>query len=490
MKPLLELRVLAGPALGGCIELTAGSHVVGSGDACDIVLTADTTVAKRHLVLEIREPAGADAGEVEVLARPAGEASVIINGLAIPAEGTRLPKGEILGLGFTALAWRLPGEAWGPITLVPLEFAQLTQKQTPASVQDTAPEPEKTARTQPERPPPEPAAQQTAPPPPRTPRRTWKWGGIALIALLLVAAMATTVLGRDNSGATVQKLKDELQRTGFETVSVALEADRRALVLSGTVPNDKDLNRLLQIAGQQPLRVHMNVRVGDDQLRSLRETLNAHGFFPEVTYLDARNTQLHLALYLQDAYAENRMLALGRDIPGLRAASRKVIYAQDVAPVLEDALHEWALNSGKVDYLPGKVRLFLPVTPGAKEKLAAALNRVRQNLGIRIEFEVISETSAEPLTGDDASRAAAPDKPTPAPADTASALAPETDMLGKLKVMSVTPGVMPFVTLSDQQKLFPGAVLPNGAILIGIYTDRLILKKDQETLTYRFKETP
>ena len=56
--------------------------------------------------------------------------------------------------------------------------------------------------------------------------------------------------------------------------------------------------------------------------------------------------------------------------------------------------------------------------------------------------------------------------------------------------MSVTQGVIPFVTLSDQQKLFPGAELPNGAILTGIHADRLELSKGQEKMTHFLKETP
>jgi hypothetical protein len=65
---------------------------------------------------------------------------------------------------------------------------------------------------------------------------------------------------------------------------------------------------------------------------------------------------------------------------------------------------------------------------------------------------------------------------------------PTADGLGGLKVMSVTLGAIPFVTMSDQQKFFPGAVLPGGATLVSIHADRLILQAGEETITYPLKE--
>ena len=56
--------------------------------------------------------------------------------------------------------------------------------------------------------------------------------------------------------------------------------------------------------------------------------------------------------------------------------------------------------------------------------------------------------------------------------------------------MSVTLGEIPFVTMSDQQRFFPGAVLPGGATLVSIHFDRLILQAGEETLTYPLKEKP
>ena len=44
------LYVFSGPHLGACVELTEGSWVVGSDDACDIILTG---LAPRHAVLDI-----------------------------------------------------------------------------------------------------------------------------------------------------------------------------------------------------------------------------------------------------------------------------------------------------------------------------------------------------------------------------------------------------------------------------------------------------
>jgi hypothetical protein len=112
VKPLLELRVLSGPSLGAVIELGPGTYVIGSDGGCDLVLAADASVAGRHLELRVREVGGVP----DVWARPP-EGGIVINGVETAQEGAALPKKAVLGAGFTALAWQVPGESWGKITL-------------------------------------------------------------------------------------------------------------------------------------------------------------------------------------------------------------------------------------------------------------------------------------------------------------------------------------------------------------------------------------
>lgn len=489
MKPLVELRVLSGPALGAVVELPAGRYTVGADDACDIVLAADTIVTGHHLTLEIRQtPTG-----VDVVVHPLDGRRVVLNGVDLAKEGALLAQGEVLSLGFTALAWRPCGESWGPITLVPLEFAQaLTQAasdkatvaakvenlpQTVSVVTESSDAPESASFG---------AGESTA-------SRNIR-NGLILFTLLLVGALAVLIHVEKgvSRAASARMLTDELERAGIKTVMVLEAEDPGALLLRGTVADDKTLSVLARIAGAQPLRTYLDVRVGADLLRVARETLNAHDFYPEVSYEDGE--RLHLALYLKDTLTETRLLELGRDLPRLAQATRKVAYAHDVAPLLQKELRALGLDDGRVVYLPGKVSLPYRLTPDVEQPLAEALSRVRQSLGVPIVFQVdFVDGGGKLVPGMDVNSIAGG-----MPVLTATPTAVDDDAhapgwknaLGGLTVMSVTLDAIPFVTMSNQQKFFPGAVLPNGVSLISIHTDHLVLQKDQETFTYLLKEMP
>jgi type III secretion system YscD/HrpQ family protein len=505
MSPLLELRILSGPSLGAAIELAEGTYTLGADDACDLILAADTSVAGRHLELQVRAREGLAP---EVWARPL-EGGIVIDGAATPEEGAPLANGAALALGFTALAWQPAGSAWGTITLAPLEFARFApagEKAEPPETQaretearesreKTAP-PETTAAR--ESPPSETPTPETRPPSLALPRtRAGLAGltvGLAVFAALvfLVAALAT---GKEipgfppSPGAAAQRLRLALDAAGFRNIRVETDA-ARALVLRGQVENDQALRRVFHLTEGLPFRVRVSeLRVGSDLLRVTRETLNTHGFFPEVRYRDASGDDLALALYLKDSMVETGMMAsLSQDLPKLAAATRKVAYARDVAPVLERELSQIGLEGERAVYLAGKVALPFRLDFRSREQLDAALAAVRKTLGVPVLFQV-TETALDRLPDARTIRLSQENSPDAEGGRSASADG-EPDRLGGLRVMSVTLGEIPFVTMSDQQKFFPGAELPGGATIVSIHPDRLILQDGAETITYPLKEEP
>jgi type III secretion protein D len=504
LTPLIELRVLSGPSLGAAIELAAGVHVIGADDDCDLVFAADTSVAGRHLELRVPAPLSEDRPP-EVSARPL-EGEIAINGTVVPESGAPLIRGDVLGLGFTAFAWQPIGGAWGRITLAPLEFARLVSgreaEKSPESAAGVSSSSLSSA--------PLPEALESGPP--SLPRCGFRAGLAAVVAVVLIFALTREIPGlpppmdaaarqlreilgkgretlsrkilgiSQSPDAAARQLREALETGGFRGIRVETDASR-ALVLRGTVENDRELRRVFDLAEGLPFRVHVEkVRVGGDLLRFTRETLNAHGFFPDVRYRDADRHDLALALYLKDGMVEAGMMAsLAPDLPKLATASRKIVYARDLAPVLEAELSRIGLEGERAVYLAGKVILPYRLDVEARRKLDAALETVRENLGVPVVFQV-TETAPDRLPEE---RVAMESGSPPAPL---AGVRPAADGLGGLKVMSVTLGAIPFVTMTDQQKFFPGAVLPGGATLVGIHADRLILQADGETLTYLLKE--
>ena len=483
MKTLAELRILSGPAAGASMELGAGEYRLGSAEDNDIVLLADKSLAAQHLRLIVRENPALEGG-VDVQAIPLARATM--GGGELPQTGVNLPAGELLALGLTALAWRPPEALWPPLTLVPLEFAQRLLGER----QDTAPaaNPPPDAPSSPDRP--DEASTSTASPEEdahagQAKSKAIRWAMRIPAAILLVffvlILLSFCLPDRGVRPATVEQVRAAIEKAGFAGIGVRADpADRQLLVLSGEVTDDPARQRLARVAREaspEALRFRLDLSVRGDFLRVVEETLNAHGFYPAVraSSESAGEPQIALSLYLKDEMTEGAMLMLAGDLPVLGKAEWRVAYARDLTPLLEAELQALGLDARRVGYLAGKVLLPYRLPPEAATKLAASLDRVQTALGVPIVFQY-AETAAAPDT-------------------IPTALAPavmennrSTDPLGGLKVIGVTPGAMPFVTLSDRQTLFAGAELPGGAVLTGIFTDRLEFLRGRESYTYILQE--
>jgi type III secretion system YscD/HrpQ family protein len=520
MAARVELRMLSGAAVGAALELGAGEYLIGSDADCDVALAAEDTLAGKHARLEVR----AAKGRLSVWVRPQ-EGAARLNGLDLPAEGADLPAGEVLSLGFVALAWRRAGEAWEAVSFVPLEYARaiLGQEAPTATAEageagtegaegvDTdgveraeksAPEAtnavanaaagSEAAGTE--------AGTKAARSNPFLAVLRWFFWAVAILLLSSVAAwLAQDYLQAPSSALAVDDLNARLQAAGFSAVRASANdaGDSGAITLTGVVENDQRLSGVLRLAAELPLRTRVEVRVAEDVLRMVRETLNTHGFFPAVRYVDAARSdgRLALTLYLKDGFVEARMLALSQDAPRLVNAERRVIDAKTLAPVLSRELRAIGLEGDQVEYLPGSVALPYRLTAAQQSALDAALNRVRKALDAPVMFEMRGHRpppAAAPVAGVPAA-GGLPGENAPALAPTTSAAASETaeqpgDPWGGLRVTGVTVGEIPFVSTSDGQKFFPGAVLPNGAVLVGIALDALKIQNGGEMQIYPLKE--
>jgi type III secretion protein D len=493
MKTLAELRILSGPAAGATMELGAGEYRLGSAEDNDIALIADKSLAAQHLRLAVRENPEAEGG-AEVRVIPLARATS--GGEQWPQAGANLLAGELLALGLTALAWRPPEAAWPPITLIPLEFAQRLlgerQEAVPSGKAvdpppDVAPAPEQADDAFSAGPEESAGAERGK----NRDIRKMALAGIALAVLVFLAlgSLSPRSFHRSGDPATIERVRAAIGEAGFSGIEVRADpADRGLLTLSGEVADDparQSLARVARESGPEGLRFKLDLSVRGDFLRAVEETLNAHGFYPAVraSSASADTPRIALSLYLKDELTEGAMLALAGDLPALDKAERRVVYARDLAPLLEAELSALGLDARRVGYLAGKVLLPYRLPPKTAEKLAASLDRVRAALGVPIVFQH-TETAAATLKDDDAPKAILAKTLAPSAVENSR----NADPLGGLKVVSVTPGAMPFVTLSDRQTLFAGAELPGGAVLTGIFIDRLEFLRGRDTYTHILQE--
>jgi type III secretion protein D len=509
MVARVELRMLSGAAVGAALELGEGEYLIGSDAECDVALAAENSLAGKHARLEVR----AAKDKLSVWVHPQGGVARL-NGLDLPAEGAELPAGEVLSLGFVAMAWRRAGEVWDAVSFVPLEYARAVLGQeapvpapgeeakgadvplpADAEAEEAADAEKVEAKTE--------AGAKARRHPVWTALRWFSWA----VAILLLSSVATW-LARDyleepSITVTVGELNARLRAAGFGAVRASANdaSDPGAITLSGVVDNDERLRGVLRLAAELPLRTRVEVRVAEDVLRMVRETLNTHGFFPAVRYVDADRSdgRLALTLYLKDGFVEARMLALSQDAPRLVNAERRVIDAKTLSPVLSRELQAIGLADDQVEYLPGSVALPYRLTAAQQSALDAALNRVRKSLDAPVMFEMRGSrppavTASATASASDSAGGAADgglpggDAAAPSSATAGAAAGSPGDPWGGLRVSGVTVGEIPFVTTSDGQKFFPGAVLPNGAVLVGIALDALRIQNGGEMQIHPLKE--
>ena len=473
------LRILSGPHLGAAIELPPGLYLVGSAEEADLILAADETVAGRHLELLVREePEGP-----QVTARPL-EAPAALNGRNLPPEGRPVLPGEVLALGFTALAWRPAGEEWGPITLAPLElaghFAPPPADPPPAdSPAAESPAADEAADDTP-------WSGQAREPDPGTAEAAEEGRGgspwvFRLGLLILFLLLGLLILGDWGEGLTRRGAADRLNALLAEKglTGVLAEPEDGTLVLRGLAVDDRELALITGLVAAQPYPVKVEVRILADRLRAVQETMNAWGFFPEVRL--GPDGRLEIAVYMRDALVEDRLFSLlDTDLRGLAQAARRVVYARDLRPVLEWELRRAGLGRIEPEFLDGRVTLALTPDSDERRRLSEALERVRKTLGVPVVFHLADGRTERPVWEEPP----APEEPLlPVLMPTLEPQKPPLDPppddpaagpgLARLEVMSVTEGTMPFITLNDGQKFFIGGVLPNGATLVGLESGRL-----------------
>ncbi|MEM7475306.1 MAG: FHA domain-containing protein [Planctomycetota bacterium] len=103
----LLLKVFSGPHMGAEIPLTPGSHSIGSGEGCDVILS-DQLLAGHHATVDVEE------GQIHCTA--ASDCHIVVDGAAIAQ--IELDEFQVFALGNTYLAIGPEDVAW-PKHLLP-----------------------------------------------------------------------------------------------------------------------------------------------------------------------------------------------------------------------------------------------------------------------------------------------------------------------------------------------------------------------------------
>ncbi|MDR2300879.1 MAG: hypothetical protein LBF38_02405 [Deltaproteobacteria bacterium] len=491
MTQSLEWRVIAGPNLGASIALGVGKTIIGSGDESDLILR-DRSVRPKHLELEINL---SGPGTFMVLAKPL-DGQTRLDGQVLEALGREVGPGQVISLGFSALAYGHSESDFEGAELVPLAYArslapEIAAEEPKEKAQEDQGEGE--GETEPtvgaldsktdegageveeeERP----AAVL------EKPRKKSRVGLLGLV--LVVLALLLLVFGparKDQVGEELTDLKALLQSNGFETLEVTRMGS--GLEAYGELESDAELSRLVELVKGRPSKVFLRISVKKDLLEAGRQALNSYGFYPSL-FFDGEGRPTVTVYMLDQAVEDKAFEDLAKDVPALEPV-KAVIHRDVLEPVLLQELSAAGLADIMVTFREGFLEL--GVGPGFEKgrALAQTFNKIAGRMGVPVVYTL----NAEGVPALDGSgpiiQAGGGVTPSPLPQQSAPVIAqvePENpnDPASFLDVVGVTLTPMRFVSTRDGQKLFEGSALPGGWVITTIESRTLTLAREDESL--------
>ena len=461
----VTLRIFSGVHLGAEIELTEGVHVIGTDDACDIILS-DSSLAARHAALRI----SSDGSNVQVTAEPL-DGSFMLSGDVIKNEQA-VPQGQPFQFGLVMLAWlETPSAAASAWQEVEERIFREKNRQNGDGREETAtasasPAADANKTDTPAPPQPEELTLSEEKESDKAPARrssgkvVRRLGGIVVI--LLVGALSLTWRTGEDGVSPEQQVRALLDEAGYQKLAVTGTAN--GVTVSGRIASDRERGRLLRLAQFLQFPVYLDVTVRSDAADAVRASFNSLGLFPEVTELPpSDHPGLLVKGYIKNGILEEQALTETlRNVPDLRPSEqtgkakltlfRDIRHEADIQMLLSAALAEKGIDAVKTDYLPGRIVLHGAFTPQTKAALEEATALVRERLGVPVPFDIVND--AEVLTQAKSDNIYARQEKARAeqPAKTASV----PDAPASFRVTSVSLGAMKFITLDGGERVFEG----------------------------------
>ncbi len=490
----VTLRIFSGVHLGAEIELTEGTYVIGTDDACDLILS-DSSLAARHAALRVFS----DGRNVQVTAEPL-DGSFMLSGDVIKNEQV-VPQGQPFQLGLVMLAWletpSATAAAWrdveesllrektrqdNDVREEPATTSAASSGDANKTVTPTPPQAEELTLSG------ENKADEA--PTPRSSGKVFRRLG-AVVAILLVGALSLTWRTGKEDVSPEQQVRALLDEAGYQKLTVTGTAT--GVTVSGRIASDRERGRLLRLAQFLQFPVYLDVTVRSDAADAVRASFNSLGLFPEVTELPpSAHPGLLVKGYIKNGILEEQALTeTMRNVPDLRPSEqtgkakltlfRDIRHESDIQVLLAAALAEKGLGAVKTDYLPGRIVLHGAFTPQTKAALEEATARVQERLGVPVPFNIVND--AEMLTQAKSDNIyTRQEKPRAEQSKKAAAAPP--DEPAAFRVTSVSMGAMKFITLDGGERVFEGGELPGGYVLEQISVDALTLSKNNQTTLY------
>jgi type III secretion system YscD/HrpQ family protein len=427
------LKVLTGPNQGAELELSAGAYVIGSADECDVNFS-DALVAPRHLSVELSEDS--------IVAKRL-DGKVFVDGKPMVDTRQTIKFFQFVTAGSTYFLFGPAGREW------------------PQGVPGPLPPLEPETETQPKSAAPEPAKSLEKPKDEASPTDRAK--KVALLTFLLFSVLAVSsflLMSLDRRDppppATAESIlpgvKAMVQKQPYaEAVTVGIRNSR--VFVSGFVPTNAEARQLRSLVTRPDGLVACDVVSDEEILAAVGEILDSFRSGLRAKMDSAGGVEISGFAGDTDTWNQLRTI-LESDLPGYPRLKFSVVSGNQVISEGEAILRQSGLTSLiHLEATSAGLTASGSVPPMEAEVWAQAKDKIRSELpaGVMLKDQVTS--------GGDSSSV--------------------DDYL----LSSISMGPLPWVTLRNGMKLFPGAVLPNGWTLQTIQPESVELRQGDDTIT-------
>lgn len=442
MSKNFEFRVLAGLQAGARATLGDTRQIIGSDDACDLILAGDG-IAPRHAAVTASE-----SGIVlEVLDGPVRK----LDGSEVTGQ-VSLNEGEPIRLGAVVIGIGSPDQEWPPMeSFLPSRPAEEPMPAAAAAAAaDVAIRPE-----------PAPSAA-----PPKRQRSMFMLAAPAIGFVAIVGALTAiflsggqevpeqtpvTVSGEDRARAVAAKIRE----LGMAERLSVRNLDEHTVIVSGYLESASQRTSVAQKLRLDGVEVALRVWAEDQMVETATALIRP--IAPGVEVTSVSPGVLRLSGYADDAATVERVMAAVRDdVPGVRDAENRIITRPELIRVFERTVLEHGL-AGRVKLAMDGGAVVASGTLAEKDVEAwnTALAKFQRAHGTRLEIR--------------------------------TAFTPRTEEL-PFAIRSIVRGPLSYVTTTSGRRVGEGGELHPAYRLVAIRDGELEIERDGQTFIHRLEQ--
>ena len=273
---------------------------------------------------------------------------------------------------------------------------------------------------------------------------------VLFLALLTLATLVFTFTPLEK-----QELKDTefmqkiLAEQGFPQIEVV--TTEKGILWQGIIEDDNEQAKLYSLAQSMHFPVYLELIIKDDIIKTFNQILGLEGIYPTIK------------------------IALMEMFPKYGELEHKIIEETIYEPELKDKLaamqEKYPLLQLSPIFDKGKLIFNTPFSKQEKAEINTLFAELEEDLGFKIVYEFMELTApkANSIQSQNTNKPVDPNNK----ANTVNFV-----------VTSVNVDAIPFITLSNNEKIFIGGVLPNGGILEGIGLTELTINYNGSLTIY------